>query len=557
MAQERWDVVIRVLEGPLASSGEIVLRGPIIRMGANPGPGGFRLHGYRGMDARQAVITAYEGGEVTVSPVGTNQVRVAPHPNVSWKEIDPISRPVYLTKGCAMHLGPVGRGATLEYMRAQRLGVWVEGRIGSEAEAVESVQLGSDQPLKARAIPDAIKVERRRTTRISAATIPLWFLGCAGMMSMATVALLVAVVVFRTQQIEDLGPKIDGDEFYPSVQVDQKRLDRLPEGVREGMQVAFYTWVMRPNQEASGRGSLAEVALWDQVLYDHVQMAVVQHSESRSFWNTLKNVRAEYATVVQAMRDASLPEVFAAIPYRESRYTADAQSVVCAKGYWQFMPENAHRLFTREGLDFEVRDCDIRGVLWTPSALATPPNIFANAPYVGGGQCLIPARNGCRVDARTDLERSTEAAVFSQGEAFQDKELRKSGAVVQITIASHNAGYADGRFDRFKSTNLLPAYKRWAKSVPDDDHPRFYGANLLCASDMGNPDGDTYCNSVLPAQTQHYVYPIIATHILAACYYGKNYFDQFKAFEPYRELVASGYCSDFPIPDAAETGVKK
>ena len=60
MSQERWDIVLRFLSGPLALQGDLVLRGPVVRLGANPGPGGLSLDGYRGVDDRQAVITAYD-----------------------------------------------------------------------------------------------------------------------------------------------------------------------------------------------------------------------------------------------------------------------------------------------------------------------------------------------------------------------------------------------------------------------------------------------------------------------------------------------------------------
>ena len=82
MGQERWDVVLKAFAGVLAVRGEFTQRGPVVRIGANPGPGGLKLTGYRGLDGRQAVITAYAGGEVSISPVGSNQVRVAPHQKV-------------------------------------------------------------------------------------------------------------------------------------------------------------------------------------------------------------------------------------------------------------------------------------------------------------------------------------------------------------------------------------------------------------------------------------------------------------------------------------------
>ena len=129
MSDQRWDVVLKILDGPLASSDEHVHRGPVVRIGADPGPGGFRLDGYRGLDGRHATIPAYDGGSATCAPIGTNQVRMAPHSNVSWKDIDPMGGPEYLSEGCCLHLGPVGRGVTLEFVQCRKLGVWSSGAL--------------------------------------------------------------------------------------------------------------------------------------------------------------------------------------------------------------------------------------------------------------------------------------------------------------------------------------------------------------------------------------------------------------------------------------------
>ena len=45
MSQERWDVVIQFLDGPMGMQGEKVFRGPVVRMGANP----LTLMGLAGM----------------------------------------------------------------------------------------------------------------------------------------------------------------------------------------------------------------------------------------------------------------------------------------------------------------------------------------------------------------------------------------------------------------------------------------------------------------------------------------------------------------------------
>ena len=50
----RWDVRLRFLDGPLALREDLIRQGPVIRIGANPGPDGLRLEGYRGIDDRSA-----------------------------------------------------------------------------------------------------------------------------------------------------------------------------------------------------------------------------------------------------------------------------------------------------------------------------------------------------------------------------------------------------------------------------------------------------------------------------------------------------------------------
>lgn len=133
---ERWDIIIRFLDGPLGMRGDITLLGPTIHVGANPGPDGLRLEGYRGIDDRQAVFTAYDGASVTVAPIGNLQVRVAPDEHQAWNEVQPIRGHVQLSPGDAIHLGPPGRGGTCIFVRAQRVGDWKQKALVSEAAQV-------------------------------------------------------------------------------------------------------------------------------------------------------------------------------------------------------------------------------------------------------------------------------------------------------------------------------------------------------------------------------------------------------------------------------------
>ena len=88
----RWDVIL-ALNGPMASLGTSVSRSRCAA-GVNPGPTGFALSGYRGVDVHY-VITIY--GEATAAPVGSNQAV----PHVDWSNIDPIRGPEFINKGRA------------------------------------------------------------------------------------------------------------------------------------------------------------------------------------------------------------------------------------------------------------------------------------------------------------------------------------------------------------------------------------------------------------------------------------------------------------------------
>jgi hypothetical protein len=522
---ERWDIALRVLDGPMAGT-EQVLRGPVLHIGTAPGPGGLGLSGYRGLGARHAVLTSYESGQASVAPVGTNQVRMAPHPNVDWSTIGTIGGPQYLSEGCALHLGAVGRGATLQFLGLRELGVRAAGDLSSS------------------------RADVHEATRIRSSTAPVWFVGCLLLMAVAAAAAIIAVAIFQPPEIEPLGPTEEGEPFYRFAEVGREELD---ERLREGLRQPFADFVMSHNIDASSRKRLTEPENWDQTFYEMVAASVQTHIKARSVFRRLEVVREDYALVVEAMRDAELPEVFAAIPYLESRYDGSAQSRVCAKGYWQFMPEVPNRVERDSDLVFRVRDCgfpDAPGTLWTPEGFAPPARVMETGIYVDRDADPPRCRIGsCRIDHRTDLEKSTGAAAFTLGEAWTDADLRASGALVQITIASHNAGYDDSRFGVPKPANLRPAYLRWAEGRPGRELPDFYGANLTTPT----PDQQAWNDSVLPPETQHYVYTAVAEHFLAVCYYGLNHADQITAFRAYAAYTkGDGYCTRLTVPTAEE-----
>lgn len=531
MSQERWDVVLRFLDGPLSYQGDIVCRGPVVRMGAEPGPGGLKLDGYRGLDNRQAVITAYDGGSCAIAPVGPNQVRVAPYESVDWREVQPLHGPVYLNPGDAFHLGPPNRGVTATFVECRRLGVWEQQRILSDA---------------AQATPGAAPSNVKELDARKG--LPIWFIPAMLVTALATtVAIMVKLVTTYQREANTEYTLDEGKEYYRYVSKDTP----LPKELADGLKQPFHDFVMVQNAKRADWPQLEKPENWDQVFYDQVVRAAKLYS-NRAFYMRLEEIKDSYADVVQMLRDADLPEVFAAIPYQESRYRADIQSPVCAMGYWQLMPEVAFR----ENL--EVKDCKLKGssTLWSPTQPVPVRNVVRRAPYVERMGDRISCRiQGCAVDERKDLLASTRAAILLLREAWDDDTIAESGAAVQLTILSHNAGYDEARYDgnRPRRHNILPAYLRYLRDKNEERAPEFYGANITCDSlgEAYGPDWQKSCGGYLPNETQQYAYQVVAQHILAVCFYAHNYgvWKQFKDWTHYD--VGDGYCTKLQIPDSA------
>lgn len=521
MSQERWDVQLRFIDGPLSFHGQLTQRGPVVRIGANPGPGGLKTEGYRGLDDRHAVITCYDGGAVSIAPVGGNPVRVGPHEFTDWSELQPIQKPVYLSEGSAVHLGPLERGSTFVFVQAQRLGVWQEGQIFSDSAQVDP----GVTPSEVRTV-DARK------------GVPLWFIPATVVLFMFTIA-AIGVRYFDTwfQGAPDpLGVTMEGMDYVAAVDISEPIEAHLIEGLNE----PFFEFLMKPNAEMARDPQLGkDPELWDKRFLEYTTRAFKNYGRMRAFWKRLDTVRDDYGYVVRQLRQNRLPEVFAAIPYQESRYKSKITSIACAEGYWQFIPESAKRS------NIEVKDCKFKGTnqFWSPTRLVPVINVMKRAPYIQNGRCRI---SSCKIDERQDLAISTRGALFALGEAYEDRDFRSSGAAVQLTILSHNAGYDNSRFEekRVNRINILPAYKRYLRDNKLNTAPDFYGQNISCVG-LKETDYESMsntCGSALWNHTQHYAYNIVAQHLLAVCYYAKNYGNE-NSFEPWRNWARAGkYC---------------
>ncbi|MEL6343186.1 MAG: transglycosylase SLT domain-containing protein [Myxococcota bacterium] len=533
MSKERWDVVLRFLGGPMSYQGEIVARGPVVRMGADPGPGGLMLDGYRGLDSVQATITAYDGASVSITPIGTNQVRVATHANVTWSDLQTLHGPVYLSPGAVFHLGSPNRGATVEFVECRRLGVWQRGDI-----IAESQQAGQN-------VGPSVKPTRIEQLDTQGG-IPKWFIPAvlALMMTTLTAMGVIVAVTFRPEPSIP-GPVMEGVEYVPYLVAND--IAEIKPSTLQGLEQGFDDFVMRFNVQESGLKMLDKPENWDQTFFRYTVASMKMHNRNFRFYRKLEEITDDYADVVTALREANLPTVFAAIPYWESRYNRDAKSYVCAQGYWQFMPETANRL----GL--EVSGCKFKGtnVLWRPTAIITPPGIIKNAEYVNssGPSCKIER---CQVDERRDLTASTRAAIEMLKQAWEHPEAKDSGSVVQMAILAHNAGFDDSAFTGKRRNNILQRYRRHLKKTGQPNAPDFYGKNITCNENEKDPHAvlTTFetCGGVLPNQTQHYGYNIVAEHLLAVCYYAANHGDN-PAFNPWEVyLLGDSYCSEITVP---------
>lgn len=537
MAQERWDVVVRFLNGPLQWQGDIVMRGPVVRVGSNPGPNGLKLDGYRALDDRHAVMSAYEGGHVTIAPVGPSQVRMNSHENVDWNTILPLRTATPLAEGSAVHLGPPGRGATFTFLECRRLGVWTQQAILSEATATDSPEA------------DGTQVQQLDLTK----RIPWWFIPMMMAMVAGTASVLGVVLLIAFQRdVEQLGPTDPGKDYYEYGDVFAETT--VNESLRTNTQNGYAAFVSSVNAEVANDPSLKIAEKGDPLLVEWVTRSEQMYIRGWSFWAKLDRSRDTYAMVLGKLRAKGLPDVLAGIPLQESGYNSVAKDyMLCAMGLWQFQPEIAYR----NGL--KVSGCHMRGssTPWQPTEKALPINAIINAPYVQDKKCQI---SSCDVDERVDAQRATDAAIQNFMDPWNDADFRTSGALVQLTIATHNAGFDDSKYRSNKAvsrTNIGKAYPKYLRDKSLTRAPDFIGQNITCTSgsQMIKEDAENInarCGSYLPNVTQTYVPYVIAQHLLAACYYGKNYGD-IKEFADYRKLaVGDGYCQVIKIPSPDE-----
>ncbi|MBM74233.1 MAG: hypothetical protein CMK59_02425 [Proteobacteria bacterium] len=535
MAQERWDIEVLFLNGPLSKQGPMWFQGPVVRIGKQPGVSGMSLRSYQGVATVHATIQAYSGAQITLSGIEPHEVRVANHERVNWAQVRPLRKGVYLNQGDVVHIGALDKGCRFKFLRAKTF-EWRQTHMLSNTDQSQ----------------DQLIYNQIETTRINPSTIPPWFI--QSLLAILFVS-LGGVAVIAIDWLKPEHP-ISGAQYVGYNHYDYATLkDDVEPVLLSGFQSPFSDFVMSHNAEASGYDDIRDdVELWDKAFYRLTVSQVKRTASYKGFWKRLDEIRADYSYVVSMLRQSDLPEVLAGIPFQESKYDNTLQSPVCANGIWQFMPETGKRM----GLD--IRKCRFKGSskpVFTPTDLA-PPYRSINAKYIektgdGSPLCRITS---CSTDERTDLELSTEAAIKLLEETWSDDELSASGSLVQATILAHNAGYNDKPYlGKTKKTNILPAYRAYMKKKKTDYGTTFYGDNITCVGDKKldkiKNAGDR-CGGFIPNQSQPYGYLVVAQHILAVCYYAKNYAND-QAFSKWEKYTTEqGYCSLINVPTSAE-----
>lgn len=570
MSERRWDIVLRIASGPLASRTPAVYHGPTVSVGTAPRGAGVVLPGGRGIAPEHCTLSAYDPHTVFVTPGGHNPVRIAPYADVRWEELEPITGRVRLERGNAIHLGPTGqRGVTLEFVECRDLGMVTVERIVSDT---------ADTTIFARP-PDGIRARGKRpdvrqviTDTLDPSSFRLLLTALLGGAGVLTMVALVLIARLMSKPLTEHGevnwyigelpelPKLTDAELSETLDVDY------------GTNDPFIDFIIGPNIRYAGGdlgGQLGDdTKRWDLKFIQAARKTAENSHNNGCYYRVFEEAHDHYRTVLQTLHESDLcvngesgpdctkepmPDIFAAIPMQESLYGRRTQSQCCAEGPWQFMPEFGPRM-SRIDPQLAVKACHWKNApdaaTWTPKDLAPPQracdNTHPTAEYVEpgmkGAQCRIAS---CETDFRTDWALSTKAAMIALRQPLEDADLRASGAALQIAIASHNAGYNDREVVKTagyrKPYNMLPSYLKWRSDNPNKPTSHFLGDAMRCVPDASVPG----CEAYMKAETQEYVYRIAAFHLLAICYYGKNYANDpvFAPWAAYSE--PGGYCTLF------------
>lgn len=519
----RYDLHVRALGGPqrgqeLRGKGA----GDLVEIGKQPRSGGITLP-VRALAPVHATVQLQDGRAIA-TPIGDLPVRLAPHANIDWSRMEPLRQPSWWNPGGVLYLGRPGQGVALELIEVKPLGEWTRDD-----------RVSPSHPIK-----------------VVAPRLPLVAVGCGMVSVVSCLAGAVGIWFVALNEPVEILP-VEGDVAYAFAAPERSKiLDDEGSGL-EGLERA---WAMLQVDRSAdlaeplrNLGDRRDKASWDRTAFEHFVASAEKHAGSKSFYRRIEAIRPAWARVRQRVTDRGLPEVITAIPMTESRYRPRARSEVCARGFWQLMPETAARVGVAVSGCKILRDDGSYGS-FTPEGLAPP----RDAVYLDRRGPELACRlepNGCAVDERSDLDKSTDGALATLLEAWRDPTLQASGAGVMLTVLSHNAGFDDSRFRVPRSTNILPAYTAWTADRREEVWHTFYGENLACRGKDAMSRLDVCGDSVLAAQTQHYGYTVFGQYLVAMCYLAANYPEDHPDWADLSR-EDSGPCRRFRIPSPGE-----
>lgn len=153
-----------------------------------------------------------------------------------------------------------------------------------------------------------------------------------------------------------------------------------------------------------------------------IALFVELHARAGHFWKQLEDKRGEYQFVARALREASLPVVFAGLAYQASQFEP-YQRKDCRAGPWM-LPVETPELVTGP--------CHLRGPVfsWSPGGPGSP---------IDEGQCLIER---CATDLRYELAASTAVAVRWLGELYEKNGRDALDTMVEAALGPPEAAIA-------------------------------------------------------------------------------------------------------------------
>ena len=144
------------------------------------------------------------------------------------------------------------------------------------------------------------------------------------------------------------------------------------------------------------------------------------------------------------------------------------------------------------------------------------------------------------VDERSDLEQSSKAVLHDLERAWVDPAVAGSGAAVQLTVAAFRQGVStSAALGDQPDRPIVGAAAGWLSAQGPDSLIGVYGESRRLTADPS-------VEPVFTMQGADFLREVLASHLLAVCYYGLNYGTE-EAYASWRSYQQD-YCDGLSIP---------